>query len=140
MPTYEYRCETCGRTFDLFQSITARPLRKTKCPACGTVQRVRRLIGAGGAIIFKGSGFYQTDYRSESYRKSAKSETEPSIGSSDVKKDAGKSDATPASATASAASSTSNVSADASARKESATKTSGSANDNKKKLATAGAN
>lgn len=68
MPTYEYECEACGEKFEKFQSITARPIRK--CPACGK-SKVRRLIGAGAGVIFKGSGFYQTDYRSESYRKAA---------------------------------------------------------------------
>ena len=68
MPTYDYECKECGHEFEKFQSITARPIRK--CPACGKL-KVRRLIGVGAGIIFKGSGFYQTDYRSESYRKDA---------------------------------------------------------------------
>ncbi|MGA2266344.1 MAG: zinc ribbon domain-containing protein [Phycisphaerae bacterium] len=68
MPTYEYECRACGKRFDLFQSITAAPIRK--CPLCGK-KKVRRLIGSGAGVIFKGSGFYQTDYRSESYRKAA---------------------------------------------------------------------
>jgi len=68
MPTYDYECSECGARFELFQSITARPVRK--CPRCGA-QKARRLIGAGAGIIFKGSGFYQTDYRSDSYRKAA---------------------------------------------------------------------
>ncbi|HOA51324.1 MAG: zinc ribbon domain-containing protein [Thermogutta sp.] len=68
MPTYEYLCEACEHRFEEFQSITADPL--TKCPACGK-KKLRRLIGTGGAILFKGSGFYCTDYRSESYRKAA---------------------------------------------------------------------
>jgi putative FmdB family regulatory protein len=59
MPTYEYECKKCGERFERYQSITARPL--TKCPACGG--RVRRRIGAGGGVIFKGSGFYETDYK-----------------------------------------------------------------------------
>jgi len=71
MPTYEYICESCGYEFEQFQSIKARPLRK--CPRCGKVS-LKRLIGVGAGIIFKGSGFYQTDYRSESYKKSAESE------------------------------------------------------------------
>ena len=76
MPTYDYLCENCGDEFEWFQSITAKPLRK--CPSCGKT-RLRRLIGRGSAIIFKGSGFYQTDYRSESYKsgeKNAKSKTD----------------------------------------------------------------
>ncbi len=73
MPTYEYRCDKCGHQFEQFQSITAKPLRK--CPACRT-NSLKRLIGSGAGIIFKGSGFYQTDYRSESYKKGQKSEKE----------------------------------------------------------------
>ena len=73
MPTYEYLCNHCNHTFEKFQSITASPVRK--CPECGKM-KVRRLIGCGGGIIFKGSGFYETDYRSEGYKKAAKSENE----------------------------------------------------------------
>ncbi len=73
MPTYEYRCESCGRLFEHFQSITSKPLRK--CPTCKK-NRLVRLIGSGAGIIFKGSGFYQTDYRSESYKKGQTSEKE----------------------------------------------------------------
>ena len=68
MPTYEYECQACKHRFEKFQSITARPIRT--CPECGR-RKVRRLIGAGAGILFKGNGFYQTDYRSESYRKAA---------------------------------------------------------------------
>jgi len=68
MPTYEYECDACGHKFEKFQGITASAIRK--CPECGRL-KVRRLIGIGAGIIFKGSGFYQTDYRSESYRKAA---------------------------------------------------------------------
>lgn len=64
MPTYDYLCKNCGHEFENFQSITARPLRK--CPKCSKMQ-LQRLIGSGAGIIFKGTGFYQTDYRSESY-------------------------------------------------------------------------
>lgn len=71
MPTYEYRCDNCQHQFEQFQSIKARPVRK--CPECGKLS-VQRLIGAGAGIIFKGSGFYQTDYRSEGYKKAAESE------------------------------------------------------------------
>lgn len=70
MPTYEYECRRCGHSFEAFQSMTDAPLRK--CPECGG--RVRRLIGAGAGIIFKGSGFHATDYRSPSYTKSAKAD------------------------------------------------------------------
>jgi putative FmdB family regulatory protein len=72
MPTYDYLCENCGHKFEQFQSIKAAPLKK--CPACGKF-KLNRLIGTGAGIIFKGSGFYATDYRSESYKSSAKSET-----------------------------------------------------------------
>ena len=68
MPTYDYVCDGCGHAFELFQSMTD-PVKKT-CPECGK-KKLRRLIGAGGAIVFKGSGFYKTDYRSESYKKGA---------------------------------------------------------------------
>ena len=68
MPTYDYVCDACQHAFELFQSIKEGP--KRKCPKCGR-QKLRRLIGPGGAIVFKGSGFYQTDYRSESYKKAA---------------------------------------------------------------------
>ena len=75
MPTYEYICENCGYEFEEFQSITAKPLRT--CPECGK-KKLKRLIGTGAGIIFKGSGFYQTDYRSESYKKAAESEKKSS--------------------------------------------------------------
>ena len=68
MPTYDYECQACDHRFEKFQSITAPSIRK--CPECGKL-KVRRLIGTGAGIIFKGSGFYQTDYRSESYKKAA---------------------------------------------------------------------
>ena len=80
MPTYEYECETCGDVFDMFQSIKAKPLRKADCEKCGSKQPVKRLIGTGGGVIFKGSGFYQTDYRSEGYKKAAESETKSGKG------------------------------------------------------------
>jgi putative FmdB family regulatory protein len=79
MPTYEYACDNCGHEFERFQSITAKPLRK--CPVCGK-SRLRRLIGTGGGVIFKGSGFYETDYRSESYKKAAEAEKNATSGSS----------------------------------------------------------
>jgi len=77
MPTYEYACNACGYEFERFQSISAEPL--TKCPECGQ-RALRRLIGCGGAIIFKGSGFYQTDYRSESYKQAAEAESKKAAG------------------------------------------------------------
>jgi putative FmdB family regulatory protein len=85
MPTYDYECSVCGHRFEMFQSITARPARK--CVKCGR-QKAKRLIGTGGGIIFKGSGFYETDYRSESYRQAAKAEASvASGGKSDGKSD-----------------------------------------------------
>jgi putative FmdB family regulatory protein len=74
MPTYEYRCGACGHEFEEFQSMTAPRLRK--CPSCKK-PALERLIGTGAAVVFKGSGFYQTDYRSESYREAAKKDAEP---------------------------------------------------------------
>jgi putative FmdB family regulatory protein len=68
MPTYEYQCQACGERFERFQPITAAAVRK--CPACGR-NKVRRLIGPGAGVLFKGGGFYQTDYRSDAYRKAA---------------------------------------------------------------------
>ena len=105
MPTYDYRCEACKHEFSLFQSITADPCNK--CPDCDG--KARRLIGAGAGIIFKGSGFYETDYKrkrggsnvgterkeseskdsgSESKESSSESKSSESKGS----KDSGKSD------------------------------------------------
>ena len=70
MPTYEYKCLGCGRRFDVFQSMSAEPL--TECEECHG--KLKRLVGPGAGFIFKGSGFYATDYRSDSYRQAAKSE------------------------------------------------------------------
>jgi len=71
MPTYAYECRDCSHGFEQFQSITAGALRK--CPSCGKL-KLQRLIGSGAAIIFKGGGFYQTDYRSKSYQAGEKAE------------------------------------------------------------------
>ncbi len=79
MPTYDYLCDACGHEFELFQTISEP--KKRKCPACGK-PKLRRLFGAGGGILFKGSGFYQTDYRSESYKKRAAEEKKAASGSS----------------------------------------------------------
>jgi putative FmdB family regulatory protein len=77
MPTYDYECKSCGHKYELFQSITAEP--EKKCPACGK-KTAKRLIGAGGTIIFRGSGFYATDYRSDSYKQAAKADAEAASG------------------------------------------------------------
>jgi putative FmdB family regulatory protein len=79
MPTYDYRCDACEHEFELFQSITAEP--EKKCPECGK-KKLRRLIGPGAAIVFKGSGFYKTDYRSESYKKAAAADKPSAANSS----------------------------------------------------------
>jgi putative FmdB family regulatory protein len=68
MPTYDYVCDACQHEFELFQSMKDDPIRK--CPKCKRL-KLRRLFGTGAAVVFKGSGFYQTDYRSESYKKAA---------------------------------------------------------------------
>ncbi len=90
MPTYDYRCQECGHEFELFQSMTAK--LKRKCPECSE-PKLKRLIGIGGAVIFKGSGFYETDYRSESYKKAAeadKKKAEKKDDKKDTSKDAKK--------------------------------------------------
>ena len=72
MPTYEYQCQKCGHRFEKFQSIMADPIKK--CPKCGK-KAVQRLISGGAGLIFKGSGFYITDYRDSSYTDKAKAES-----------------------------------------------------------------
>ena len=72
MPTYDYECQACGHRMEVFQSIKDNPHRK--CPECKRL-KLKRLIGAGAGLIFKGSGFYITDYRSDSYKKAAKNES-----------------------------------------------------------------
>lgn len=89
MPTYEYECTECGAVFELFQPITEPPrrmLRRTDPRPCGCNAPVTRRIGAGAGIIFRGPGFYQTDYRSEGYKKAAKAEKE-GAGNGKSKKD-----------------------------------------------------
>lgn len=90
MPTYEYECTKCGHTFERFQSMSEEPLKK--CPECRC--KVKRLIGTGAGIIFKGSGFYETDYRSNNYHEGAKKDksTEKSSSSSEKKSGKTKSD------------------------------------------------
>ena len=93
MPTYDYECNACQHTFELFQGIND-PIKR-KCPECGRL-KLRRLFGTGAAILFKGSGFYETDYRSDSYKKAASadkkaeskaSEPDKSTSSSESKSD-----------------------------------------------------
>ena len=90
MPTYDYECDACGHEFELFQGITE--ATKKKCPACKKM-KLRRLFGTGAALMFKGSGFYETDYRSESYKKGAEAEKKSkSEKSSSESKSEGKSE------------------------------------------------
>lgn len=77
MPTYEYRCAK-GHEFEKFQRMSDEPLKK--CPECGSA--AERLLSAGGGLLFKGSGFYETDYRSDSYRKAAEAEKKSGAGKS----------------------------------------------------------
>ena len=90
MPTYEYQCNICGHKFEKFQSITADAL--CKCPDCGRME-LKRLIGTGAGIIFKGSGFYETDYRSDGYKQAKNKETSKSDDTAS-KKDATTSEVT----------------------------------------------
>ena len=89
MPTYEYVCEKCDHEFELFQSIKADALETCPKEACPKKRwakgNVRRAIGTGAGIIFKGSGFYETDYRSESYKAKKESESKKSSTKSDSK-------------------------------------------------------
>jgi len=91
MPTYEYECTKCGYEFERFQNMSDEPLKR--CPKCRC--KVRRLIGSGAGIIFKGSGFYETDYRSKSYQdgagKEAKAKKETKASGSDSKSKSDKS-------------------------------------------------
>ena len=72
MPTYDYLCEACGHAFELFQSMSA-PVKR-KCPECGK-RSLKRLIGTGAGVLFKGSGFYETDYRTKSYQEGKAADT-----------------------------------------------------------------
>ena len=96
MPTYEYKCDACGYAFERFHSMTAEPIKR--CPECGKA-KVKRLIGTGAGLIFKGSGFYITDYRDKSYAEKAKAE---SGASSETKPDTKQPEAGAATATADA--------------------------------------
>ncbi|MEM9702943.1 MAG: zinc ribbon domain-containing protein [Planctomycetota bacterium] len=82
MPTYDYKCRVCDHRWEEFQSITAEPTKK--CPSCGK-KKAERVIGAGAGILFKGSGFYQTDYRSEGYKKAADAEKKSAESKTDKK-------------------------------------------------------
>src|SRR3984893_14377381 len=75
MPTYDYVCDACEHELEDFQSFSEAPL--TKCPECGK-KKLRRLFGTGAAVLFKGSGFYETDYRSDSYKSGEKAESDKS--------------------------------------------------------------
>jgi len=101
MPTYEYECQKCHHTFERFQSIKDKPL--SRCPECRG--KLKKLIGSGAGIIFKGSGFYETDYRSSSYKAAEKKERSSDGGASDKasgdktpKTESGKSDSAKAAA------------------------------------------
>ena len=97
MPTYDYQCEACDHAFELFQSMSA-PVKR-KCPECGKLS-LKRLIGTGAGVLFKGSGFYETDYRSESYKKAKEADKPASKEDSSAKKSS--SDSPPASSGSSA--------------------------------------
>jgi putative FmdB family regulatory protein len=84
VPTYEYECDACGHRFDEFQSFSEEPLKK--CPACKK-SKLRRLFGTGAAVLFKGSGFYETDYRSDSYKQAAKADQPASSSDTTAKSD-----------------------------------------------------
>ena len=107
MPTYEYSCEKCGKNFDVFQSMRDEPFRECPQEHCQLEQwghgKVKRLLGTGAGIIFKGSGFYITDYRSNSYKEAAKKDAPASSGaekSSGTEKSSGAKEGAPASAPA----------------------------------------
>lgn len=92
MPTYDYICESCRHTFEHFQSITENPIRK--CPECKEL-KLKRLIGSGSGIIFHGTGFYETDYRSESYKNGARMDSSAPAASSSSSSSSGSSSASP---------------------------------------------
>lgn len=89
MPTYEYKCGACGHKYEMFQSMTEPP--KKRCPKCGK-NTAERLIGTGAGVLFRGSGFYETDYRSEGYKKAAEAEKAPAGGKAESKPDKPKPD------------------------------------------------
>lgn len=83
MPTYDYKCDACEHAWEEFQSIKAEPTKK--CPSCGK-KKARRLIGGGAGLIFRGSGFYLTDYRSDAYKKSAEADKQSNSSDSSSSK------------------------------------------------------
>ena len=91
MPTYDYECDACGHTWEMFQRIVEDAIKK--CPECKK-KKARRLFGTGSAVMFKGSGFYETDYRSDSYKKGEKAAKDAKAPKSDSggKKKSGGSD------------------------------------------------
>ncbi|NCC52195.1 MAG: zinc ribbon domain-containing protein [Spartobacteria bacterium] len=90
MPTYEYECQKCGHHFELFQNMSDEPVKR--CPECKG--KVKRLIGTGAGLLFKGGGFYATDYRSESYKQGEHREKSASSKKTETKKDSGKAEKT----------------------------------------------
>lgn len=92
MPTYEYKCHACGHRFEQFQSMTAAPVKV--CPKCKK-RKVERLIGTGAALLFKGSGFYITDYRSDSYKKAKDADKPAETKPAEAKPDAKPAEKTP---------------------------------------------
>lgn len=102
MPTYEYACQKCGHEFEIFQSMKDQPL--TACPQKKCKGKLKKLLGTGAGLIFKGSGFYITDYRSENYKASAKKESsagETKSSSGDSKAAPSKTESKPAANTGS---------------------------------------
>ncbi|HUA68128.1 MAG TPA: FmdB family zinc ribbon protein [Candidatus Saccharimonadales bacterium] len=99
MPTYEYLCEKCGREFEAFQSISAKPLKNCPREICTQKKwgrgRVKRKISAGAGLLFKGSGFYITDYRSDGYKQAAKKDSAPAKSSTGDSKPAAKPESKP---------------------------------------------
>lgn len=111
MPTYDYKCDACGYEFEEMQSFKADPLKT--CVKCGK-DALRRLFGTGAAVLFKGSGFYETDYRSESYKKGHKAESDASKPAESKPADSGSS--TPASGSTSTSSSSTPAKSDGPAK------------------------
>lgn len=107
MPTYQYHCEKCKKDFDLFQSMKDAPISICPKEQCRQKKwgkgKVRRLVGTGAGLIFKGSGFYITDYRSEGYKQAAKSESGASAPAKPAESSPSSAPATPAAGSASPA-------------------------------------